>query len=81
MNVDHAAYIRDLFYLLRESAAEAQRSKRARPDEAKYFEGREMAFKEALLLMQSQADAFMIPRGDMGLAGFDPLKDDLDPAK
>jgi hypothetical protein len=81
MNAHLAGYVRDLFCLFREAAADAQRERYNRPDEASYFEGRETAFKEALMLMQSQADAFMIPREDIGLAGFDPLNDDLDPAK
>jgi hypothetical protein len=81
MNRDYAAYVRDLFYLFREAAAEAQRDKERRPEEATYHEGREMAYVEALLRMQSQADAFMIPREDLGLSGFDPLKDPLEPPK
>jgi hypothetical protein len=81
MSPDYAAYIRDLFYLFREAAAEAQRDKTSLPEEARYHEGREMAYVEALLRMQSQADAFMIPREDVGLAGFDPLKDPLGPPK
>lgn len=79
MSRDYAAYIRDLFYLFREAAAEAQRDKERRPEEAAYHEGREMAYVEALLRMQSQADAFMIPREDLGLSGFDPLRDPLEP--
>ena len=81
MNPDYAAYIRDVFYLFREAAAEAQRDKNSRPEEARYHEGREMAYVEALLRMQSQADAFMIPRAEVGLDGFDPLKDPLEPPK
>ncbi|MBK8213030.1 MAG: hypothetical protein IPK71_04705 [Myxococcales bacterium] len=81
MNSDYADYIRDLFYMFREAAAEAQRDKKTRPEEAAYHEGREMAYVEVLLRMQSQADAFMIPREDVGLSGFDPLKDPLEPPK
>jgi hypothetical protein len=81
MNPDYAAYIRDLFYMFREAAAEAQQDKVRCPNEARYHEGREMAYVEALLRMQSQADAFMIPREDVGLAEFDPLKDPLEPPK
>ncbi len=81
MNPDYAAYIRDLFYMFREAAAEAQRDKKSRPEEAPYHEGRETAYVEALLRMQSQADAFMIPREDLGVSGFDPLKDPLEPTK
>lgn len=72
-------YIRDLFFLLREGAAEAQRDKVNHPEQAAYHEGREIAYVEVLLLMQSQADAFMIPREHVGLADFDPLKDPLAP--
>ena len=53
----------------------------SRPEEARYHEGREMAYVEALLRMQSQADAFMIPREELGLADFDPLRDSLEPPK
>jgi hypothetical protein len=81
MNPDYAAYIRDLFYLFREAAAEAQREKISRPEEARYHEGRQMAYVEALLRMQTQADAFMVPREEVGLAGFDPLNDPLEPQK
>jgi hypothetical protein len=81
MNSDYAAYVRDLFHLFREAAAEAQRDKKARPEEARYHEGREMAYVEVLLRMQSQADAFMIPRAEVGLDDFDPLKDRLQPPK
>lgn len=80
MNPDSAAYIRDLVHLFREAAAEAQRDKKSFPDSAGYHEGREMAYVEALLWMQSQADAFMIPREDLGMSGFDPLKDSLEPS-
>ena len=81
MNPDYVAYIRDLFYMFREAAAEARRDKKLCPEEAAYHEGREMAYVEALLRMQSQADAFMIPREDLGVSGFDPLKDPLEPPK
>ena len=79
MNPDYAAYIRDLFYMFREAAAEAQREKTSKPESAQYHEGRETAYIEALLLMQSQADAFMIPRAIVGMDGFDPLRDPLEP--
>jgi hypothetical protein len=81
MGPDYAAYIRDLAYMFREAASGARRDKESRPQEARYHEGREMAYIEALLLMQSQADSFMIPREDIGLRGFDPLKDPLEPSK
>jgi hypothetical protein len=79
MDHDIAAYVRDLFYRFREAAAEAQRNALSRPSEARYHEGRQMAYVEALLLMQSQADAFMLPRGELGMDGFDPLRDPLQP--
>jgi hypothetical protein len=69
MKPDYAPYIRDLFYLFREAAAEAQRGKTCRPEAAQYHEGRQMAYVEALLRMQSQADAFMISREDVGACG------------
>ena len=81
MHPDCTAYVRDLFYLFREAAAEARRDKEGRPEEARYHEGREMAYVEVLLRMQSQADAFMIPRAELGLGDFDPLKDPLEPRK
>ena len=82
MKPDYASYIRDLVYLFRESGAEARRDKTSgKSGDSRYHEGREMAYVEALLFMQSQADAFMIPREELGLDGFDPLKDPLDPPK
>ncbi len=75
MRVDYASYIRDLVYLFREAAAEARRNKETAPKESTaYHEGRETAYIEVLLRMQSQSDAFMIPRENLGLDGFDPLK-------
>jgi hypothetical protein len=79
MRTDVALYVRDLFYLLREAAADAEREKHSRSGDATYHEGRQMAYVEVLLLMQSQADAFMIPREELGMNGFDPLKDPLQP--
>ncbi len=77
---DVAGYVRDLVHLIREDAAEARRDKAARPpSERLYFEGREAALTEVLLAMQSQADAFLIRREELGLDGFDPLGDTLDP--
>ena len=52
---------------------------RVRREDGAHQEGREAAFVESLLMRQSQADAFMIPREEVGLAGFDPLNDPLDP--
>ncbi|MDQ3366847.1 MAG: hypothetical protein M3680_15600 [Myxococcota bacterium] len=71
-------YVRDLFYLLREAAAEARRNQAADPRDG-LESGRAAAYVEVLLLMQSQADSFMIPRERLGMAGFDPLLDPLDP--
>ena len=76
---DYSAYVRDLVYLLREAAADARRRKAADPNESHFHEGRESAFIEALLFMQSQADSFAIPRKEFELDAFDPLKDPLDP--
>jgi len=74
-------YITDLVYLFREAGAEAQRNKSREPEAASYHEGRQMAYQEVLLLMQSQADTFLIPRESIGLDGFDSLNDSLDPPK
>lgn len=67
--------------MFREAAAEARRTKASRPDQAAYHEGREVAYVEALMLMQSQADAFMMSRQALGMADFDPLNDVLEPPK
>jgi hypothetical protein len=76
---DYASYLRDLVVLLREAGAEAQRNKKREPDFVRYHEGREMAYIEVLSLMQNQADSFLIPRETIGLAGFDPVNDPLEP--
>lgn len=69
-----ASFIRDLVYLVREDAAEAaERQSAATAERAAFEAGRALAFVEVLLRMQSQADAFAIPRRDLGL-DFDPLE-------
>jgi len=75
---DYTAYIRDLVYLLREAGAEAQRERMKTPD-SEFAQGRALAYIEVLSRMQNQADSFMIPRASLGLDGFDPLNDPLDP--
>jgi hypothetical protein len=77
---DYAAYIRDLVYLLREAGAEAQRERKQNPGSG-FEQGRALAYIEVLSLMQNQADSFMIAREEVGLAGFDPLNDPLEPPK
>ena len=78
MDPNYAAYVRDLVYLFREAAAEARKNK-ANATEPAYHEGRERAYIEVLLLMQSQADSFAIGRERLGLANFNPLTDKLEP--
>jgi hypothetical protein len=73
----HSLYVRDLFYLIREAAAVA-RERREETGSA-FEEGRETAFVEVLTTMQHQADAFTIDRNALGMSGFDPLIDPLDP--
>ena len=67
------AYVRDLFQLVRELAADA----RASGASSQFAEGRESAFVEVLMLMQTQADTFGIARAVVGMAEFDPLNDPL----
>jgi len=76
----HTSYVRDLFFLIRERAAKAQRDKVGETESVAFHAGREMAFIEVLLMMQSQADSFMISRSDLGIDGFDPTTDSLDPS-
>jgi len=73
------SYVRDLFYSFRESASEARHDKSVLPSDKSYHEGREMAYIEVLMKMQSLADSLMIPRATLGIADFDPLVDDIDP--
>jgi hypothetical protein len=77
---DYIAYIRDLVYLLRETGAEARRERDQNPG-SEFEQGRALAYVEVLSLMQNQADSFMISKEEIGLAGFDPLNDPLDPPK
>ena len=74
-------YVRDLFYSFRESASEARYNKVNLPSDKAYHEGREMAYIEVLMKMQSLADSFMIPQASLGIADFDPLVDEIDPGK
>ena len=73
----HRDYLRDLGYLLREMAVEAQRAHVAnRQDE--FTSGRAFALYEVLSLMQSQALAFQMSAADLALEGFDADRDLLD---
>lgn len=78
---DYAEYIRDVVYLLREAADEARKSKNKTAEGKQFHEGRESALIEVLLMMQSRADSFALPRNAIGLDAFDPLKDPLAPPK
>ncbi len=71
-------YLVDIVYLIRESAAESRALANTSPLENSFSSGRELAFTEVLMLMQSQADAFLISRSELGL-DFDPLGDELTP--
>ncbi len=70
-------FVRDLVYLLRETAAEARR--RSAAGSSDFDSGRASAYVEVLSLMQNQADAFQLPRDELLLSGFDPETDSLDP--
>ena len=75
MEHDLASYIRDLVYLLRESAEDANESSRDEGTGEGFHAGRAMAYAEVLSLMQSQADAFLIPRRLLNLDDFDPAEE------
>lgn len=70
-------YIADLFSALRERATDAQQCTHANAD---HQEGRLLAFREALSMMQNHAIAFGLSLDALGMAGFDPFADRLDPA-
>jgi hypothetical protein len=77
MSSVYAEYLRDIVYLLRERGANA--AKECRANESLFNEGREVAFREVLSMMQNQADVFGVPRNEICLSGFDALVDPLDP--
>lgn len=64
-------YLRDLVYWFKECSEEARIAKTN--DFTAFQDGREMAYTEVLLKMQSLADAFDIPLANLGLDNFDPL--------
>ena len=78
---DYEGYLRDLVAFLRDELAEARRDKKSDRAGVMFHEGRDLALVGVLSFMQTQADALMIPRGDLGLAGLDPLRDDLKPSE
>jgi hypothetical protein len=66
--------------VLREEGADAKRrSKAASGDDRVFQEGRALAYVEVLARMQTDADAFSLPKEELLLAGFDPVNDPLDP--
>jgi hypothetical protein len=71
-------YVSDLFSDLRERASNAQRGTWTSAD---YQAGRLEAFQEVLSMMQNRAIVFELPLDVLGMAGFDPFKDRLDPAE
>ena len=73
----YANYIRDVVYMIRERAAQAMKENQSKPSALN--EGRELAFREVLSVMQNQADVFQIPREAVCLDGFDPLSGRVDP--
>lgn len=72
-------YVRDVVYLLRETAAEAQRKSKTTERSSEFDAGRAQAYIEVLSLMQNQAEAFQLSRDELLLAGFDPEVDPIDP--
>jgi hypothetical protein len=67
-------YLRDLGYIRKEWALEAKTTANdpnLSRDEARFEEGRLMAFCECLSLMEHQSDVFGLPRKAIGLDGFD----------
>ena len=75
MSNTYQDYLRDLVYVLRERGAAAQ----AAATHSDLDRERAFAYAEVLSLMQTQADAFDIPRDDILLGDFDPLNGPLDP--
>ncbi len=70
-------FIRDTIYLIRERGATATEA--FRHSSSKFDEGRDVAFREVLAMLQSQAHAFGIDPATVCLDGFDPLRDSLAP--
>ena len=71
------AFLRDLVLLLRERGSDAATSE----DRSVFDEGREAAYREVLDCIQHQADAFGVPRDEIGLGDLEnPLVDPLAPA-
>ena len=74
---NYVGYIRDLAYLLRERTVEAQTEKEK--TESAFEEGREFGLRQALSLMQVQADAFEIEKDEICLSGFDAMTEPVNP--
>jgi hypothetical protein len=72
------SYLRDLIYTLRERGGEATRKRLASSSE--FEEGREVAYREILDHMRSQAEIFGLEMEALGLTGFEPLTGPLDPS-
>ncbi len=70
-------YVSDLFSDLRERATEAQRGPYTNAD---YQAGRLVALQEVLSMMQNRAIVFDLSLEALGMAGFEPFTDRLDPA-
>ena len=72
-------YLVDLIYLLRERGAEA--TERRLSSSNAFDEGREIAYREVLNLIKSQAKNFGLDLPSLGLANLDPMTDALEPPK
>jgi hypothetical protein len=69
-------YLRDLGYLVRESALEAKRRANEAADDDRAFEqGRALAYYEVVSLMKEQALAFGIDPSRLSLADVNPDQD------
>lgn len=68
-------YVRSLSVHLRERGAELEREREQAEVSSDALDGRLLAIREALSLMQNQADAFQVPRSPLGLDGFAPDTD------
>jgi hypothetical protein len=64
----HIEFIQDVLITIHENIRELKERKTfADPEELTYIDAKLMAYHEVLSIMQMSADAFKIPRRDIGL--------------
>lgn len=66
-------YVREVVEILHQRADDAKERSYAEADRDGIYAGRADAYAEVLSTMQNQAEVFLIPLEELGLAGFDPF--------